>query len=64
MDPTAVLLELRQIVGLVRGHKRMTTTQVVRMVDLVDGLDQHLAKGGVLPQPWHWGLSAAEHGAE
>lgn len=64
MDPTAALLELRQIVGVVRGHKRMTTTQVVRLVDLVEFMDRHLAHGGNLPQPWHHGLSGAEFGAE
>jgi len=64
MDPNAALRELRDIMALIKSHRRMTSEQLDHMAELFDGLDEWLSRGGFFPTPWAIGISAAEVGAE
>lgn len=53
MDPTAAVREIREIVtGWENCPGRATEREVDRLVDLWQGLDQWMSKGGFLPEQW------------
>jgi hypothetical protein len=49
MDPNAALREIREIVGTSDPHSE---ARLVRLTELVGGLDDWLVSGGFLPDDW------------
>lgn len=49
MDPDESLSEIR---GLLTPPRGLTWNETARLAELVDGLDDWLSHGGVLPKEW------------
>lgn len=49
MDPDTNLAEIRKLLS---EHYREGTTDYGRLADLVDSLDNWMAKGGFMPSSW------------
>lgn len=54
MDPNAALKQIRDIIlRMKRDHVRKhVSVEVDDLVDVVEGLDEWLSKGGFLPDDW------------
>lgn len=56
MDPNAALAEIREIVKNTHDARYVTFEKIEheleRLVDLIDGLDNWLSKGGFKPRDW------------
>jgi hypothetical protein len=51
MDPNAALKQIRSLIELVRQDK-ITDSELYDLAYLIEGLDNWLSKGGVLPEAW------------
>jgi hypothetical protein len=59
MDPNATLAAIRELVKQIdntdRGSANIDLVDLaLDLIELVDGLDQWLSKGGFLPSAWHF----------
>lgn len=54
MDPDATLAQIRDlIVKYQTSAEEMSTSDAAELVELVDGLDEWMTKGGFLPTDWN-----------
>jgi len=58
MDPNANLEELRRLVRRQLYDNDLTPAEVTRLAELVEALDEWIAKGGFLPSAWAKGPNA------
>lgn len=58
MDPNANLAELRRLTRRALYDNDLTPAEVTRLAELVEALDEWLAKGGSLPDAWAKGPHA------
>jgi hypothetical protein len=59
MDPNATLAAIRELVKQIdntdRGSANIDLVDLaLDLIELIDGLDQWLSKGGFLPSAWHF----------
>jgi hypothetical protein len=56
MDPNAALKEIREIIkeadDCLNSEEELVAFNFSRLVDLIDGLDGWISKGGFLPDDW------------
>jgi hypothetical protein len=53
MDADTALAEIRALVSSIRAHNRMTTEQVERLAELIEGMDDGLTNDTfALPADW------------
>jgi len=52
MDPDAALEEIRRIVARADADDTDAIEDHSRLVDLIDGLDGWMSRGGALPEMW------------
>jgi hypothetical protein len=52
MDPTANLKEIRETVAAIMRYDDSADPDVIRLCELVESLDDWLARGGFLPKQW------------
>jgi hypothetical protein len=50
MDPNVALAQIRELVEALQQEPDDSLAEA--LVDLVEGLDDWLSKGGFLPEPW------------
>ncbi len=50
MDPDETLVEIRRMVS--EASDDLESADISYLVDLIDGLDSWLSKGGYLPKEW------------
>ena len=56
MDPNACLAEIRQLIAesyrLDKTDESLSPIATDRLVELIEGLDQWISRGGFLPKQW------------
>lgn len=52
MDPDAALEEVRRIVARADAEGTDIVEDYNRLIDLIDGLDQWISRGGFMPKVW------------
>lgn len=55
MDPNAALAQIRELTDKASRYGELSDSETNLLVDLVEGLDGWLSKGGSLPEPWEIG---------
>lgn len=55
MDPNAALAQIRELTDKASRYGELSDSETNLLVDLVEGLDGWLSKGGFLPEPWEIG---------
>lgn len=52
MDPDAALAQIRELIIKQQTDNELNDTDTDRLVELIDGLDEWMTKGGFLPTDW------------
>lgn len=55
MDPTAALQEIRELLKMDTRIAEHDGPSLDRLLELIDGLDGWMSKGGFLPEQWRKG---------
>jgi hypothetical protein len=53
MDPDAALAQIRELIIKQQTECELSESDAADLVELIDGLDEWLTKGGFLPTEWN-----------